>query len=246
MNPTLVLILTAALLPAVILLIIMLVRDKERPEPPRLLMKGVFFGVLSVFASLTITWPAISSGILPDTYTTTLGAVIHAFFAAAIPEETAKLFFLWLLLRKNPYFDEHLDGIVYAVCIGLGFAGLENITYLFGAGDEWAMTAVMRGVLSVPAHFFFAVLMGYYYSLVHFGHHPRRNAVMVWVAPVLAHGIFDSIAMVVEVTPAYQGVFAIALLLFCNELRKLCARHIRDLKELDDNHYDKFYTNIHS
>lgn len=37
---------------------------------------------------------------------------------------------LWLLLRNNPYFDEHFDGIVYAVCIGMGFAAIENVLYL--------------------------------------------------------------------------------------------------------------------
>ena len=56
-------------------------------------------------------------------------AVGDAFFLAAIPEEVAKLFMLWLLLRKNPFFDEHFDGIVYAVCVGLGFAGFENCSF---------------------------------------------------------------------------------------------------------------------
>ena len=54
-------------------------------------------------------------------YSTFVEAVGDAFLLAAIPEEVAKLFMLWLLLRKNPFFDEHFDGIVYAVCVGLGF-----------------------------------------------------------------------------------------------------------------------------
>ena len=245
MTPTALLILTAALLPAVILLIIILIRDKEHPEPPRWLAKGVLYGVLSVLGSFFISWPAITSGLVPDSYTNAFQAVFHAFGAAAIPEETSKLFFLWLLLRKNPYFDEYFDGIVYAVCIGLGFAGVENIMYLFEAGDAWAMTAIMRALLAVPGHFFFAVIMGYYYSLVHFGRNTRRNYILMWAAPVLAHGIYDSIIMVLDVTPQVVGVFAIALLLFCNEMRKLCIRHIRNLKAADDNNYDKSYTHIH-
>ena len=160
-----------ALIPVIVLMIVMLVRDKSQPEPFPWLLRGVFFGVLSAFASMFISGPLI------------------------IPEETAKLFFLWLLLRKNPYFDEHLDGIVYAVCIGLGFAAIENVEYLFSAGDAWLETGIVRGLLAVPAHFFFAVLMGYYYSLVHFGHAVRRNRMLVWAVPVLAHGIYDTIAM---------------------------------------------------
>ncbi len=231
-------ILAAALLPAIVLMIIMLIRDKERPEPPRMLFKGVLFGVLSVFVSFTMSGPLSALTGSLDNYSTFWGAMWNAFALAAIPEECAKLFCLWLLLRKNPYFDEHLDGIVYAVCIGLGFAAVENIMYVFQAGDNWAVTALVRGVLSVPAHFFFAVLMGYYYSLVHFGHHPRRNAVWVLFAPILAHGIFDTIAMSQEVSEGMEGLLAVALLLFCNELRKLCKRHISNLQAADD-HYNR-------
>ncbi len=232
-------ILAAALLPAVVLMIIIIIRDKEQPEPPRLLAKGVFFGILSAFASLAISTPLLASGLVPSTYHNSIEAVFHSFGAAAIPEETAKLAFLWLLLRNNKYFDEHLDGIVYAVCIGLGFAAFENIQYVFNAGDNWAFTAILRGLLSVPAHFFFAVLMGYYYSLVHFGHNPRRNAVLVLFAPILAHGIFDTIAMAQEVSPGLEAFFGIALLLFCNELRKLCSRHIREMAYADKDHYSR-------
>mgnify|MGYP006391493201 CR=1 FL=1 len=66
-------------------------------------------------------------GVFHTEVTSILGSVSTAFFGAAIPEEIAKFFMLWLLLRKNPYFDEKMDGIVYAVCVSLGFAALENI-----------------------------------------------------------------------------------------------------------------------
>lgn len=49
-----------------------------------------------------------------QTYSFPLETVADAFLLAAIPEEFAKLFMLWLLLRKNPFFDERFDGIVYA------------------------------------------------------------------------------------------------------------------------------------
>jgi RsiW-degrading membrane proteinase PrsW (M82 family) len=44
--------------------------------------------------------------------TTLIGTTAEAFFVAAIPEEFFKLLALWIVLRKNPYFDEHFDGIV--------------------------------------------------------------------------------------------------------------------------------------
>ena len=57
-----------------------------------------------------------------------------AFFVAAAPEEGAKLLALWLLLRKNPHFDEDFDCIVYSVFVSLGFATLENIGYVLMSG----------------------------------------------------------------------------------------------------------------
>ncbi len=232
-------ILAAALLPAVILMILIVIRDKEKPEPPLMLARGVFFGVLSAFGSLALSMPLLASGLIPEAYTNSVEAALYSFGVAALPEELSKLFFLWLLLRNNKYFDEHLDGIVYAVCIGLGFAGYENIQYVFNAGNDWALTAILRGLLSVPAHFFFAVLMGYYYSLVHFGHNPRRNAVWVVAAPVLAHGIFDTIAMAQEVSPGLEAIFGLVLLIFCNELRKLCSRHINEMTAADTGSYQR-------
>lgn len=232
-------IILAALLPVVILMGVMLWRDKQQPEPISWLLRGFLLGIVSAFGSLAISLPVLALGLAPGTYGTMLDATWHSFGVAAIPEELSKLFFLWLLLRKNPYFDEHLDGVVYAVCVGLGFAAFENIQYLFGAGDGWAATAIARALLSVPAHFFFAVLMGYYYSLVHFGHHAQRNRLLVIGAPVLAHGIFDALAMTLSISENFGVLFTIVLLLFCNELRKLCTRHIRELSAADGSLYQK-------
>ncbi len=230
----------AALLPAVVLMLYIIWRDRKRPEPTSQLLKGFGYGIASVFVSLSVTMPAMELGFIPDTSTTPLQALYEAFGGAAIPEESAKLFMLWLLLKKNPYFDEYFDGVVYAVSVGLGFAAFENVTYLFGADDgEWMSLAIVRGLLSVPAHYFFAVLMGYYYSLVHFGHNSWHNRMMVWVAPVVAHGIFDALLMVgavEEVSGLVQSILFIGLLGFSVQLRKLCQRHIETLLQNDDNY----------
>ena len=120
-------ILLTALLPVVILVYYICHKDKKSPEPTGQLVKAFLWGILSVPLSLCISIPLGLIGVYPAEATSILGSVSSAFFGAAIPEEIAKFIMLWLLLRMNPYFDEKMDGIIYAVCLSLGFAALENI-----------------------------------------------------------------------------------------------------------------------
>ena len=157
------------------------------------------------------------------------GSIATAFFGAAIPEELAKLFVLWRLLRMNPYFDERMDGIVYAVCVSMGFAALENLMYVFQNSEDFLSVAVPRALFSIPGHFCFGVLMGYYFSLVRFCPAGRpRNAMLMVAAPILAHGLYDSILFVMDVSPALSGVLMLVFLFFCFKLWKLGTRKIAE------------------
>ena len=115
-------VLALAVLPALILLFYTYQQDKMQREPVKMIVKGFFWGCLSVFCSFFISVQSMHLGLFPDEIGSFWDAFRTAFFGAAIPEETAKLFCLWMFLRKNPYFDERMDGIVYAVCVGMGFA----------------------------------------------------------------------------------------------------------------------------
>ena len=116
-----------ALLPAIILLYYTYQQDKLQREPVKEVVKGFFFGALSVLVSLLISVPFMSMGLFPMELGSFPDAVRQAFLGAAVPEETAKLLMLWLLLRNSRYFDERMDGIVYAVSVGMGFAAFENV-----------------------------------------------------------------------------------------------------------------------
>ena len=136
-----------------------------------------------------------------------------------------------MFLRKNPYFDERMDGIVYAVCVGMGFAAFENVEYLFAAGTDWVTTGIGRSLTAIPGHFGFAVLMGYFFSLNHFDKYSAPGAgLKMWLFPVLAHGIYDTVAMMAAVTPQISGAITIAILLFCFQMikwaRKSMKRHL--------------------
>ena len=223
----------AALLPAAVLLWIIYRKDPVK-EPVWQLLKGFGYGLVAAGIAIELESLVFGVGLVDDEPTGVLSAVNMAFVGAAIPEEIAKLLMVWLLLRRNRYFDEYFDGVVYAASVGLGFAALENVAYLFGQLNDWQGVAVMRGLFSVPGHFAFAVLMGYFYSLVHLGgRHSWLNRVMVLAAPVLAHGTYDALLFVGSLSEAASGVLSIAFLLLCWQLVKLCKRHIAHLRIFD-------------
>lgn len=219
--------LLSALLPAIALLGYICWRDRKSPEPIKQLLKATALGVLAIPLALAIIYPLQRIGIIPEEYTTIFGAIYDAFMSAAIPEELSKLFLLWLFLRKNPYFDERMDGIVYAVCVSLGFAGLENVLYVV-LDENWASVAISRAIFAVPGHFCFGVLMGYFYSLARFS--PSKHSMymtMAILAPILAHGLYDAILFVIEVTPAVSGILVIIFLIFCFLLWKNASKSIK-------------------
>ena len=223
------LILLTALLPIAILVYYIYHKDKNSPEPTGQLVKAFFYGILSVPLSLCISIPLGLIGVYPTEATSILGSVSAAFFGAAIPEEIAKFIMLWLLLRKNPYFDEKMDGIVYAVFVSLGFAALENIMYIFSNEEAYLSVGIARAIFAVPGHFCFGILMGYYYSLAKF--YPKmskKNKALILAAPIIVHGLYDSILFIINVTPALSGVLLIVFLVFCHKIWKYGSKSIAD------------------
>jgi RsiW-degrading membrane proteinase PrsW (M82 family) len=210
----------SAIIPIIALIIYIYWCDKNSPEPISQLLKATFFGVLSIPLSLCMSMPAETIGLYPAEAVTYEDGIKIAFWGAAIPEEIAKLIMLWLFLR-NKRFKQRLDGIVYAVCISLGFAGLENVLYVIQS-EEWVSTAVMRAITAVPGHFCFAVTMGYFYSLVKLSAHNRsKNIALMFVAPIMIHGIYDAILFVASTLSNWISVLLIpAFCYFCYKMWK--------------------------
>lgn len=231
-----ILIILSALLPVIILLLYITRKDPQ-PEPISWLLKSFIYGTSTVIPIMIVE--LILKFILfgaAGNPTDIIGTTAEAFIIAALPEETFKLLALWLLLRKNPYFDEHIDGIVYAVCVGLGFAAIENVMFIAGE-DSWQSVAISRALFAVPGHYAFAVLMGYYYSLYHFVDKSTTNAILVLAAPVMAHGIYDSIVMGTSVNPYIGVVGTFALIYFCVKLHKHANKKIISMIEKDNATY---------
>lgn len=234
LNTMLILIIITALLPVAILGWWIYRKDSAKPEPLGQLFTAFFYGIGSAFVSMVLAVPlTLMLGFNSIEQMNTLGdALSVSLFSAAIPEEVAKLTMLWLFLRKNPYYDEYLDGIVYAACIGLGFAGAENILYLLQS-EDWLITGVVRGVTAVPAHFAIACAMGYFYSKRHYGDRSNLTAACILGVPIIIHWIYDALAFSEGIFPALSVVINVLFVLLIWWVYKSTMRRIKMLQQLD-------------
>jgi len=187
-------ILALAILPVIILASYIYKKDKYEKEPLSMLLKAFFLGILAIPLDILVV------GFINNLW---VGETVfyQAFWEAGIPEEFCKWILFMLVIWRNKNFNEFFDGIVYACFIGLGFACIENIMYVFGTesfGDAF-QTGVMRALLSVPGHFLFAVIMGYFLGLAKFRPEQRQKyLILSYVCPVIAHGLFDYLLMLSE------------------------------------------------
>ncbi|MBR1785269.1 MAG: PrsW family intramembrane metalloprotease [Bacteroidales bacterium] len=182
----------SAVVPVALLLIFVYRKDKIHPEPLGKLVLTFFMGCLSVLPAAVqemLLMPFAPQGAVPD-------GLYSGFVVAGFSEELWKLLLLLLVIWRSPHFDEYFDGIVYACFLSMGFACVENVQYVLGGTDPMG-TAIMRGLLAVPAHFLFAVTMGYYVSLAKFDPaHRGSHLGKALLFPVLLHGTYDSLLMV--------------------------------------------------
>ncbi len=152
-----------ALLPAFVLCCYTYLKDRVEKEPLGLLGKLFLLGALSCFpaASLEGILEGVVENIFYPVLNTNLYNFIYYVFAIALVEEGLKWLILVLETSENENFNCTYDGLIYAIFVSLGFAALENILYVTNNG---VTVGILRAVLSVPGHMFFAVFMGIYYS----------------------------------------------------------------------------------
>ena len=235
-----------AILPVIVLASYIYKKDKYEKEPLSMLIYALFLGMLAIPMDLVVV--GIINKVIPG------GTVFyHAFFEAGIPEEFCKWALFMLVIWRNRNFNEFFDGIVYACFIGLGFAGVENMMYVFGNESFGAAfhTGVMRALLSVPGHFLFAVIMGYFLGMAKFKPQQRsKYLILSYVCPVIAHGLFDYLLMLssafTENNMEWMGVLMFVIFIYLDvKMWKIGVKQIAKMQEQTRiEHNNEIFRNI--
>jgi RsiW-degrading membrane proteinase PrsW (M82 family) len=180
-------IILAAALPCVFFIWLLDRFDRFKKEP-RLLLFGLFAaGMVTPLAASLLEGVLIPLlGVVPGGSS----HIINAFIGIAVPEEAVKLAALLLIVRRRRQFDEVLDGAVYGVTVGMGFALVENLMYVFES-DTPMSVALVRGVTAVPLHALAGGLIGLIYGRYRI--ESSGSIMAAYLAAVGIHGLYDMI-----------------------------------------------------
>ena len=219
-----------AILPSIIIGYLIYRADKVEKEPILQLVKAFVLGIISAILTIFLSYVF---GIIKIDVTrihTLLGLFFYAMIGISLVEEGCKWFCAYLLLHKNKNYNYLFDGIVYAVFVSLGFATIENIIYSLVGGLK---AVLIRGVLTVPAHAFFAVFMGYYLSFARLskleGNWKKYHLFLflsLLVSSIL-HGFFDFLLL------SQEPFFLVLFFLFVIFLYTISIIQIKKLTKME-------------
>ena len=190
-----------AVIPGLLICYFIIKADKYEKEPLTLLFLAFGVGVLIFFIAREVEGffdhlftPFIEGKNVDDADfdpSKHIGSLLYfAFVRTAFVEEFLKLGVLLLIPFNSKEFNEPMDGIVYAVMIGMGFAVTENIIYCLPSNDF--TLALFRDFTAVPAHFVFGVILGYYVGLAKFNSQKKIKYISLGLFfSILVHGLYD-------------------------------------------------------
>ncbi|MFC4426218.1 PrsW family intramembrane metalloprotease [Deinococcus navajonensis] len=159
------------------------VRRDRHPEPAWLLARTFAWGLFAwvVAAAFEASLGRLLQASLP------LTLLLLALLTACI-EEGSK-FLAATTAVTDLSFDEPMDGLVYAVTAALGFALMENVTYMLGFGTS---AATWHAVFTTLAHALFSAPQGYALGGLHWSR-GRWWVVRGVALSILLHFVFNGI-----------------------------------------------------
>ncbi|MFI5172752.1 MAG: PrsW family intramembrane metalloprotease [Chitinophagales bacterium] len=185
--------LTLVLGPAIAIMIFFYAKDKNDREPFGILFLSFLAGCFSILPAIILEG-ALPAFIPNSSGSSLISVAIYTFVIIAASEEFSKYIFLRYYAYKRPSFNEPYDGIIYAVMVGMGFATIENLLYVYGADAGRAAwgTAGIRAITAIPAHASFAAVMGYYVGLAKFNK-PQEKSLLFrgFLYATILHGFYD-------------------------------------------------------
>ena len=159
-------------------------KDKFDPEPKKIIFRDFLWGMMAVFPASVLESP-FSEYLTPETSLITL--FFSTILVVGLIEEGAKSLAVYYLHFRHPEFNESLDGIIYGVTVGLGFAAFENLFYTILYGYQ---VGLVRAVLTSLAHASFTGIFGYYLGQARINE-KKGLITFGFILVTVLHGLYD-------------------------------------------------------
>jgi len=102
-------------------------------------------------------------------------------------EEGAKSLLVYSFHYQHPEFNESLDGIIYGVTVGLGFAAFENVFYTILYGYK---VGLVRAVVTSLIHASFTGIFGYFLGQAKMNDN-KGLIISGFILVTIFHGLYD-------------------------------------------------------
>jgi len=185
--------------------------DFHKPEPPKAILISAILGII---AALAVVWGIDVSSVQIEGGHDFNESLMTGFLRLALPSEIAKWLVLCVFLSLNRFYDEYVDGIVYSVCLSMGYAGVFGAWFLTSYIDESFAALSVRSIITVivliPLHVISGTVMGYFLGLARKRSKIRNHALALFL-PILIDGILCS--MVLMIGPHEWYYFAVGIIL---------------------------------
>jgi len=215
MALTLILASLCGILPIVLWLIFFLWQDIKKPEPLR------WIGILFLLGMAITPFVWFLENYFIDLLQIDINVALPFFVSAFVYlvvagiEELAKFFSAALLLRKNKYFDEAIDAMIYLIVLGLGFGVVENILISYqeiSSGGHFLSTFQIITLRFIGANLLHALscgLIGFFWALKLVTGKKKHLGIGLTLG-ILLHWVFN----IAIINLGGDAVFLVSLILF--------------------------------
>ena len=217
--------------PAIFYMLYIIAFDHRKPEPPRALLISAFWDIITAMVVVSL-YMDNSVAHVADGHNFKDSLTI-GFLKLALPSEIAKWLVLCVFLSLNRFYDEYIDGIVYSVCLSMGYAGILGAWIMACYLDESFTTLLEMGAITIfvliPIHFISGTIMGYYLGLAR-KRKKIQNHVLALFLPILINGMLGSIVLMIGNHWEYYFVVGVVFTI----LAMVIYTQIYHLLELDE------------
>ena len=170
-------------IPPLLIVFFLYRNDLYEKEPHKLLISTFILGCVLIIPMIILE--TLTQMIFTNVF-------FFSLLGIALVEEGVKYIALLKYNLPKKDFNEPYDGIIYSLFLTMGFALVENISYVVGNEETGFSVAIARMFTAIPMHATCGIVMGYYLGLSKMKTSDKStNLTLSILLPVLIHGLYN-------------------------------------------------------